>query len=171
MQLASAESSKTQSTAPSELIKAQQTTSATDTQPVLSESSLFNPAAPATIATTCVPSDGFKEVNLNPSESKHNNLPSKASIRCYDLTGQCINLHIPKQPSANSNSKYTPCCLQEAIKEFKCNALETNPIVDSETKVASFRQLDSQEANAITTDNCTGTPSVQLTAILTSNKT
>ena len=176
MQLASAEPSKTQSTAPSELIKAQQTTSATDTQPVQPESSLSNPAAPATTTITCVPSDVLKEVNLNPSESKHSTLPSKASIRRYDLTGHCIN-HIPKQYSANSNTKclrtveLNPRCLQEAIEELTYSALETNTIVDSKIKAASFQQLDSLEANAITRSNRTVSPLALLTAILTFNKT
>jgi hypothetical protein len=169
MPLASTESSQPQLTAPSELVKAQQTTSATDTQPVLPESSLFNPAAPATIATTCVPSDGFKEVNLNPSESKHSTLPSKASMRHHDLTGHCIN-YIPKQYSANSNTKCSrtvelnPGCLQEAIGVLKYIALETNTLVNSKVKAASFQQLDFQEANAITTSNRTGSPPISAIA-------
>jgi hypothetical protein len=140
------------------------------------ESSLVNPAVPATIAITCVPSDGLKEVNLNPSESKHSTLPSKASMRCYDLTGHCIN-DIPKQYSANSKTKSSrtaelnPGWLQEAIEELKYSALETNTIVDSKAKAASFQQLDSLEANAITSNNRTVSPPALLTAILTFNKT
>jgi hypothetical protein len=64
-----------------------------------------------------------------------------------------------------------PRCLQEAIEELTYSALETNTIVDSKIKVASFQQLDSLEANAITTNNRTVSPLALLTAILTFNKT
>jgi hypothetical protein len=64
-----------------------------------------------------------------------------------------------------------PRCLQEAIEELTYSALETNTIVDSKIKAASFQQLDSLEANAITRSNRTVSPLALLTAILTFNKT